>query len=227
MLESIFQVSEAATISMESCLIATGVAIVLGIVISLVHKFTTKQNTKTNFLLTIAILPVLVEVVILLINGNLGTSFAVAGAFSLIRFRSMPGNSKEIITVFWAMTIGLALGMGYVVFAAIVTVIVAIFMILVNLVLNKTEGTHKRRLKVVIPENLDYNEVFNDIFSKYTVRQELLKVKTTNMGSMFELTYLITLKDGVNEKGFMDDIRVKNGNMLVMLQREEVGEEEL
>lgn len=227
MLESIFQVSEAATISMESCLIATGVAIVLGIVISLVHKFTTKQNTKTNFLLTIAILPVLVEVVILLINGNLGTSFAVAGAFSLIRFRSMPGNSKEIITVFWAMTIGLALGMGYVVFAAIVTVIVAIFMILVNLVLNKTEGTHKRRLKVVIPENLDYNEVFNDIFSKYTVRQELLKVKTTNMGSMFELTYLITLKDGANEKGFMDDIRVKNGNMLVMLQREEVGEEEL
>lgn len=111
MLESIFY-NEVATISMENCLISLGVAIILGIIVSLVHKLTTK--TTPNFLLTVAVLPVLVEAVIMLINGNLGTSLAVAGAFSLIRFRSMPGNSKEIITVFWSMAIGLACGMGYV-----------------------------------------------------------------------------------------------------------------
>ena len=224
MLESIFQTTTA-TVSLQNCLICIGVAIVLGIVISAVHKATTK--TTTNFLLTIAILPALVQVVILLINGNLGTSFAVAGAFSLIRFRSMPGNSKEIITVFWAMTIGLALGMGYVVFSIIVTAIIAILMLIISKVLDRIEGTHTKKLKVVIPENLDYNEVFNDIFSKYTVKQELVKVKTTNMGSTFELTYMITLKDKINEKEFMDEIRVRNGNMLVMIERELVGEEVL
>ena len=224
MLESIFQTT-AATVSLQNCLICIGVAILLGIVISAVHKATTK--TTTNFLLTIAILPALVQVVILLINGNLGTSFAVAGAFSLIRFRSMPGNSKEIITVFWAMTIGLALGMGYVVFSIIVTAIIAILMLIISKVLDRIEGTHTKKLKVVIPENLDYNEVFNDIFSKYTVKQELVKVKTTNMGSTFELTYMITLKDKINEKEFMDEIRVRNGNMLVMIERELVGEEVL
>lgn len=224
MLESIFQTT-AATVSLQNCLICIGVAILLGIVISTVHKATTK--TTTNFLLTIAILPALVQVVILLINGNLGTSFAVAGAFSLIRFRSMPGNSKEIITVFWAMTIGLALGMGYVVFSIIVTAIIAILMLIISKVLDRIEGTHTKKLKVVIPENLDYNEVFNDIFSKYTVKQELVKVKTTNMGSTFELTYMITLKDKINEKEFMDEIRVRNGNMLVMIERELVGEEVL
>ena len=224
MLESIFQTT-AATVSLQNCLICIGVAILLGIVISAVHKATTK--TTTNFLLTIAILQALVQVVILLINGNLGTSFAVAGAFSLIRFRSMPGNSKEIITVFWAMTIGLALGMGYVVFSIIVTAIIAILMLIISKVLDRIEGTHTKKLKVVIPENLDYNEVFNDIFSKYTVKQELVKVKTTNMGSTFELTYMITLKDKINEKEFMDEIRVRNGNMLVMIERELVGEEVL
>lgn len=224
MLESIFETAET-TVSMQNCLICIGVAIILGIVISVVHKVTTK--TTTNFLLTIAILPALVQVVILLINGNLGTSFAVAGAFSLIRFRSMPGNSKEIITVFWAMTIGLALGMGYVVFAVIVTAIVAVLMLLISKILDKIEGTHTKKLKVVIPENLDYNDVFNDIFEKYTVKQELIKVKTTNMGSTFEITYMITLKDKINEKEFMDEIRVRNGNMLVMIERELVGEEVL
>ena len=224
MLESIFSTTEA-TISLQNCLICIGVAIILGLVISFVHKKTTK--TTPNFLLTIAILPVLVQVVILLINGNLGTSLAVAGAFSLIRFRSMPGNSKEIITVFWAMAIGLALGMGYVVFAAIVTVIVAALILIFNAIAGKMEDKSRKKLKVVIPENLDYNEVFDDIFEKYTDKVELLKVKTTNMGSMFEVSYMVTLKQNINEKDFLDEIRVRNANMLVMLEREEISEVEL
>ena len=146
MLESIFEVTTTSTISLESCLICIGVAIFLGIIISLTHKFTSKSTP--NFLLTLAILPVLVQVVILLINGNLGTSLAVAGAFSLIRFRSMQGNSKELISIFWAMAIGLALGMGYIVFASIVTVIVAILMVSINIVLQKNKNTERRKLKI-------------------------------------------------------------------------------
>ena len=224
MLESIFY-NEVATISMENCLISLGVAIILGIIVSLVHKLTTK--TTPNFLLTVAVLPVLVEAVIMLINGNLGTSLAVAGAFSLIRFRSMPGNSKEIITVFWSMAIGLACGMGYVLYAAMMTIIVAILIIIANKIFSKLEDKSRRKLKVVIPENLDYSEVFDDIFSKYTDKVELQKVKTTNMGSTFELTYMVTIKSNINEKSFLDDIRVRNANMLVMLEREEFSDVEL
>ena len=224
MLESIFS-TQTASISMENWLICIGVAIVLGIVISAVHKLTTK--TTPNFLLTLAILPTLVEVVILLINGNLGTSLAVAGAFSLIRFRSMPGNSKAIISVFWAMAVGLALGMGYVVFAAIVTAIVSILFIAISKITDKISDLSERKLKIIIPENLDYEEVFDDIFSQYTDRISLEKVKTTNMGSMYELQYIVSLKKDIKEKEFLDEIRVKNGNQLVMLERRELSEVEL
>lgn len=225
MLESIFESANNATISLGDCVICIGVAIVLGIIISLTHKFTTKSTP--NFLVTLAILPVLVQVVILLINGNLGTSLAVAGAFSLIRFRSMPGNSKEIISVFWAMTIGLALGMGYVAYSVIVTIIVAILFVILSKIIEDSSDNLKRKLKVVIPENLDYEDVFKDIFEKYTDKCELQKVKTTNMGSMYELSYFVTLKKGKKAKDLMDDIRVRNGNMLVMVERAVVEEEVL
>ena len=224
MFESIFSTT-AASISMENWIVCIGVAIILGVIISFVHKLTTK--TTPNFLLTLAILPVLVQVVILLINGNLGTSLAVAGAFSLIKFRSMPGNSKEIISVFWAMAIGLALGMGYVVFALVVTLIVAVLMIIINKVTNKITDLSERKLKIIIPENLDYEEVFNDIFPKYTDKINLEKVKTTNMGSMYELQYIVSIKKDIKEKDFLDEIRVRNGNMLVMLERQELSEVEL
>lgn len=224
MLESIFSTTTA-TISLQNCLICIGVAIVLGAIISLTHKLTSK--TTPNFLLTLAILPVLVQVVILLVNGNLGTSLAVAGAFSLIRFRSMPGNSKEIISVFWAMVIGVALGMGYVALSVIITMIVSILMFVINSFTNRLIDGSQRKLKILIPENLDYEEVFDDIFKKYTKKAELEKVKTTNMGSMYELQYLVSLKNNIKEKELLDSIRIRNGNMLVMLQRQEISEVEL
>ena len=225
MLESIFYAGEAA-ISTQDCLISIGVAILLGLAISVVYKITTGKATK-NFLITLAILPLLAQIVILLVNGNLGTSLAVAGAFGFIRFRSLQGTSKEIITLFWAMAIGLALGMGYVLFAVIVTVIIAILMIIASKVLTKMEDRSKRKLKVVIPENLDYSEIFDDLFYKYTDKVELQKVKTTNMGSTFELTYTVALQKDANEKEFLDQIRIRNANMLVMLEREELSEVEL
>ena len=225
MLESIFSEVSQVSVSVESCLICIVVSIILGIVISLTHKFTTKATP--NFLLTLTILPVLVQVVIFLVNGNLGTAFAVAGAFSLIRFRSMPGNSKEILSVFWAMAVGLGLGMGYVVYTIIVTIIVALIMIIASRVTQNISNRLEKRLKIVIPENLDYDEVFDDILSKYTEKSELCKVKTTNMGSMYELVYLVELKNDVKEKDFLDEIRCRNGNLLVMLERKELSEVEL
>lgn len=224
MLESIFELTTE-TISVGNFMIIFVTAVILGIVISLTHKFTTR--TTSNFLITLALLPVLVEIVILLVNGNLGTSLAVAGAFSLIRFRSMPGNSKEIISVFWAMCIGLALGMGYVSLAIVATIIIAVLMFIYNAISNKVSDKEIKSLKVVIPENLDYETIFNDIFEKYLASYELRKSKTTNMGSTFELSYMIKLKNNVKEKEFVDEIRVRNGNMLVMIERPEIEEEVL
>ena len=224
MLNSIFYETTSA-ISSSDCLICIGVAFVLGLIISAVHKATTR--TTPNFLMTLTILPVLVQVVILLINGNLGTSLAVAGAFSLIRFRSMPGNSKEIISVFWAMAVGLALGMGYVFYSIVITLIMAIVILIFSKYFDKVYDLSERKLKIIIPEDLDYDDVFKDIFEKYTNKVELRKVKTTNMGSMYELSYIVSMKKEKKEKDFMDEIRCRNGNMLVMLERQEINEVEL
>ena len=224
MLNSILS-SAVAEISVSDALICIFAAIILGIIISLVHRFTTKATS--NFLVTLSILPLLISVVIFLINGNLGTSLAVAGAFSLIRFRSMPGNSKEILSVFWAMAVGLAVGMGYIFYASIITLIVAIFVIIYNKVMANKSEKNDRKLKIVIPENLDYEEVFKDLLEKYTNKYEIQKVKTTNMGSMYEINYKVNLKSGIDVKKFMDEIRIRNGNMLVMLERIDISEEEL
>ena len=223
MLGSIF--SEAvSTITTANCLVCIGSAIVLGILISVTHKLTTK--TTVNFLLTLSLLPLLVFAVILLVNGNLGTSLAVAGAFSLIRFRSMAGTSKELISVFWAMAVGLALGMGYVIFSVVITLIVSAIMFISSKIMSRKD-LEERKLKIIIPENLDYEEIFKDIFEKYLNKSELEKVKTTNMGSMYELQYMVSLKNEINQKEFLDEIRVRNGNMLVMLERPELIEEVL
>lgn len=200
MLESVFSETTQVSISLGSCLICIVVSIILGGVISFTHKLTTK--TTQNLLLTLTILPVLVQVVIFLVNGNLGTAFAVAGAFSLVRFRSMPGNSKEIVSVFWAMAVGLGLGMGYVAYTILITMIVAFLVIAINRIVNKTQDLLERKLKIVIPENLDYEEVFDDILKKYTNKAEILKVKTTNMGSCN--IFIICFCNTNNYEIFMD-----------------------
>ena len=225
MLESVFNETAQVSISLGNCLICIVAAIILGGVISFTHRITTK--TTPNFLLTLTVLPVLVQVVIFLVNGNLGTAFAVAGAFSLVRFRSMPGNSKEIVSVFWAMAVGLGLGMGYVLYTILITVIVAILVIAMSKIANKIQDVSQRKLKILIPENLDYEEVFDDILKKYTNKAELLKVKTTNMWSMYELVYIVSIKAEIKQKSFLDEIRCRNGNMLVSLERQELSEVEL
>ena len=203
------------TVTLSSFLICLGVSLVLGFVVAYMHKKTTKSNK--NFVTTLFILPALVTTVILLVNGNLGTSVAVLGAFSLIRFRSIPGNSKEILSVFFAMAIGLATGVGYIGFAAIFTIVISLVIVLLNVLNFGSDTKYTKMLKVLIPEDLDYTEVFNDIFNDYVDDSEMVSAKTVNMGSIFELTYRVNLKKNINEKEFIDKLRVRNGNLKIVL----------
>ncbi|MBR5408444.1 DUF4956 domain-containing protein [Candidatus Saccharibacteria bacterium] len=195
--------------------ICIGVALVLGLVVALVHQKTSRSTS--NFITTLAILPMLVAMAIMLVNGNLGAGVATVGIFSLVRFRSIPGNSRSILSVFFAMAIGLAAGTGYVVFAALFTIVVATVIIFLKFIKFGESSTNEKKLIILVPEDLDYTEVFDDVFKGYTNTHILEKSKTTNMGSLFELTYRINLKRNVNEKEFIDKIRVKNGNLKVSL----------
>lgn len=214
MLNSIF-LSSTSSIEISSILVCSITSIILGVLIALTHKQTSHYNK--NFLVTISILPLLVETIIIMVNGNLGTSVAIMGAFSLVRFRSLPGTSKEILSVFFAMTIGLATGMGHLLFALIITIIDCLGLLIFSKITLFDQNKKDKLLKITIPENLDYTEVFNDIFTKYTTKAELEQVKTINMGSMFDLTYRVSLNENINEKKFIDELRIKNGNLKVIL----------
>ena len=213
MLDSIFS-SSTATVDITQIILVALTSIVLGLIIAFTHKLTTKSNK--NFLISVATLPLLISIIIIMVNGNLGTSVAVLGAFSLVRFRSIPGNSKEIVSVFFAMTIGLVCGMGNLMFAGIVTLIGSILLIGLDK-MKLFDNKKEKILKITIPENLDYTEVFDEIFKEYTNKCELTQVKTTNMGSMFDLSYSVSMKDGIDEKKFIDELRVKNGNLKIVL----------
>ena len=199
-----------------SFLICTLVSLVLGVGIGLLHRY--KNHASRGFLLTLAILPAIIEIIIMMVNGNLGAGVAVAGAFSLIRFRSAPGSAREITSIFLAMAVGLATGMGYVT-AAVMFFIIMAAVILLLLSLHYGEETEMQELRVNIPEQLEYADVFDDLLDRYTSRRELVRVKTTGMGSMYELKYRVCLKQSGTEKAFLDEIRTRNGNLTVSLGR--------
>lgn len=214
MFNSIFD-SSAAGLEITSALISAAVALALGVALAITHS-KTSQTTK-GMMITLAILPVLVMAVMIMINGNLGTSIAILGAFSLIRFRSIAGHAKDLLAVFAAMMIGLACGMGHVLFATVVMAIYIVATVLFAYTNILEPDRHERVLKIVIPEDLDYEDVFEDIFKKYTSRHHLVRMKTMNMGSLYKLTYEVKLRHGVKEKAFLDEIRVKNMNLKVLL----------
>lgn len=210
---SVYATTTATAFSLGSFLLSFIVSLVLGAIVALFYTF---KNTYTkSFVITLALLPAIVQTVIMLVNGNVGTGIAVMGAFSLIRFRSAPGTAKEITSIFLTMAVGLATGTGYLAFAALFTIIICA----VNLIYSITKfGEPKRllgerELRITIPESLDYTGVFDDLFKKYTDTYELAKVKTSNLGSLYKLDYLITLKDVSLEKAFIDELRCRNGNL--------------
>ncbi|GAA2875718.1 DUF4956 domain-containing protein [Enterococcus casseliflavus] len=225
MLSSLFS-GDTSTLEWRSLLICIAASLLLGILVAAIHMI---RNVYTkNFVITLAVLPILVQSVIMLVNGNLGTGVAILGAFSLIRFRSVPGGSREITSVFWSMGIGLATGMGYVGYVVIFSIIVALFLTLLYTVpFGDRQATSERELKVTIPEDLDYPQLFDDLFEKYTYSAKLTSVRTTTMGSLYELRYQLLLKDQAQEKQIIDEVRVRNGNLPVVLGKLTANRDEL
>ena len=214
MFNSLFDTA-ATGLDIKTALICAGASLLLGLAIAITHM-KTSQTTK-GFLITLAVLPLLVMAVMIMINGNLGTSIAILGAFSLISFRSIQGHAKDLLSVFFAMMIGLALGMGHLLFAAVITAIGIIAIVFFSYTHILEPNAQARVLKVVIPEDLDYDDVFAEIFKKYTSSAKLVETKTMNMGSLYKLTYDIKLRHGIKEKEFLDEIRVKNCNLKILL----------
>lgn len=202
------------------------VSLALGLLVAVMHMY--RNTYSKSFIITLVILPVLVQSVIMLVNGNLGTGMAVVGAFSLIRFRSVPGGSREITSIFWSMAIGLATGMGYAGFIVALSLIVAVaLLILYSVPFAEKPKAAERDLKVTIPEDLDYPHLFDDLFKNFAHSANLESVRTTTMGSVYELRYRLVLKDTNHEKDLIDEIRVRNGNLPVVLGKAATNRDEL
>ena len=212
MFESIFTSTADNSINISQAAISLGASIVIGVIIAIVYMYISKkEGYQKNFIIGLLMLPAVVSVVILLVGSNVARAFSMAGAFALVRFRSAPGSAKDISIVFFTMAAGLACGLGYVTFAAAFTALLLLILISAFGFADRNEG--RKQLKIVIPESLNYNSVFDDLFDKYTSENRLNKVKTTNMGTMYELTYEIRLKNDDAEKDFIDELRVRNGNL--------------
>lgn len=205
-------------LTLSAFLICTAVSLALGVGLTLVSQF--RARSSQSFAVTLAILPAVVQVVIMLVNGNIGAGVAVAGAFSLVRFRSVPGTAREIGVLFLGMAIGLATGMGYVGLAVLTFVIVSAALMLLTAVHLGGRPAGERSLKITIPENLDYEDLFDDLFSQYTTAHTLVKVKTSNMGTLYELEYRVTLPEDRIPKEFLDALRCRNGNLNIICGRE-------
>ena len=205
--------------------ICTFASLLLGLWISIVY--TIQGHASKNFKITLVLLPALVQLVIMMVNGNLGTGVAVLGTFSLVRFRSVPGSSREIIFIFFAMAVGLATGMGFLTFACFISFVIGLTSLLLNKLSFGSSQTINKDLHITIPENLDYTEIFDDIFAQYVKQVELVKVKTVQLGSMFEVYYQITLRDIKQEKAMIDAIRTRNGNLRVIVAKRQVNSDEL
>lgn len=205
------------SLSVASALICTVTSMILGFLIAACYYLSGKGSK--NFCIALVVLPALVQTVIMMVNGNMGTGIAIVGAFSLIRFRSMAGNSRDISCIFFAMVIGLATGMGYLTYAVFVTLFIGAVMVCLYKIPFQTQSEKQQSLKVTIYEDLDYTEIFEDLFQEYLVSYELRSVKTVNMGSMYQIHYVIEQKDRGKEKEFLDALRCRNGNLTIVCSR--------
>lgn len=216
LMESVFNKTTTvnSSVTVQSLLLCMGAAFVLGLAIAEIYMF---RNTYTkSFVITLVLMPAIVQLIIMLVNGNIGAGIAVMGAFSLVRFRSAQGTAREISSLFLAMAVGLALGMGYIGVAAIFTLILGIFTLILELLHFGEKKKQELQLRITIPESLDYTQVFDEVFQEYAKSWKLVQVKTTNMGSMFKLEYHVTLNEAKQEKEMIDAIRCRNGNLEIL-----------
>ena len=225
MLDSIFITQTAASFTLPQILICTFVSLFLGACVAWLYM--RRSTYSKSFVLTLALLPAMVQIVIMMVNGNLGTGVAVMGAFSLIPFRSVPGTAREISSIFFAMALGLATGMGFVGYAVIFFVIIGGASLLFDISHFGEPKACERMIRITIPENLDYEGVFDDLFEEYTSFYELQQVRTTGMGSLFELRYRVRLRSPEVPKAFLDALRCRNGNLTIVCGRLSANKEEL
>lgn len=213
MLDSLFLSVYTSTdqITASVYLVCSLASLALGAVIAFAAGFRSRQSK--SFMLALLLIPVIVQTVIMLVNDNVGAGVAVMGAFSLVRFRSAPGSAKEIVSIFLAMATGLATAKGYIALAAVFVIVISLIMIISTYVRFKEKDDLVRELKITIPEDLNYAHEFDDLFDTYTKRSKLLNVKTTNMGSLYKLSYEVELKSEDNVQSFIDDLRTRNGNL--------------
>ena len=212
-------------LSIQMGVMCTFVSLFLGIWIALIYQ--AKEESARQFKVALALLVPLVQLVIMMVNGNLGSGVAALGAFSLVRFRSVPGSSREIVFIFFAMAIGLAAGMGYLTFACFIAFVIGIAAYLFYQLPQRNTVSARKDLHITIPENLDYTEIFDEIFAHNLKQAELIKVKTIQLGSMFDLYYQITLKEVKQEKALIDALRCRNGNLNIVVARRQVNHDEL
>ena len=215
MFETIFNPIYTTNFTFTSYIICTLTSLVLGLIIAVSSGFKSRQSR--SFLLSLLLLPAVVQTVIMLVNGSVGTGIAVMGAFSLVRFRSVPGSAKEIVSIFLAMATGLATAMGYVALAGMFVIIVCAVMVTSNFIKTGERDDMFRELRITIPEDLNYAHSFDDIFEKYTQSAKLLTVKTTNMGSLYKLVYRVQINDEDSVQKFIDELRCRNGNLEIAL----------
>ena len=211
MLTSIFH---AGTFEIWSVLMTFAVTLVLGLMIAILYR---RCAVSHGFPVVLALMPMLVTAVIMIVNGNLGASVAVLGAFGLVRFRSAPGTALEIGFLFFDMAVGLAAGMGFLTLAVLITLIAGTMFFLLEKTGFGNVESKDRQLKITIPEDLEYDGIFDDLFQKYTRHAALERVKTTNMGTMYELSYLIEMRNMAQQKAFIDELRCRNGNLTISM----------
>ena len=215
-----------APIDIVPLLASVGVALVLGLMLAMAYCFHSR-HTK-SFVLTLAVLPAIVCVVIAMVNGNVGAGVAVAGAFSLIRFRSAPGSARDIAFIFLAMCVGLVAGMGYASFAVLITLIMGAVVVLYQAITVGPLGdTTDRTLRITVPEDLDFYGVFDEVLARYCTYSELMQVKTTNMGSLYRLTYNIGMRNLAQQRALIDELRCRNGNLEIAISHQEADNGEL
>lgn len=226
-LTSVFGTTDSlvASVSTVQFLMCCAASIVLGAVVAAIYMF--RHNYSKNFVVTLALLPLIVQMVITLVNGNLGAGIAVMGVFNLVRFRSIPGSAKDIGSVFLAMAIGLATGMGFIALAALFTVIVGIVNVAYVLSPFGKPQEPAKVLRVTVPEDLEFDGMSDSVLGRYTTEHELTEVRTTNMGSLYQLEYRVRLAQAGTEKRLMDEVRCLNGNLKVSLSNAQLAKEVL
>lgn len=206
------------TLSVLKIITILGASTLLGIILSLIYVWTHRHTVyDRKFSMTLTLMPLVVSIIIMLVSDNLARAFSLAGVFALVRFRTAIADSSDLTYILSSVGLGLAVSMGYIGYALVIMGFIAIVLIVISL-FNKNESfQNQAKLKIVIPENLNYQHLFDDIFKTHLLSHHLQRVKSTDFGTMFELTFLIKTKPNFNQKEFIDALRVKNGNLNISL----------